>query len=190
MYLYSSVDEILEYSKKIVPYLAGIRVCISNAERLFEDSTKVSKPTSAALTELALEEISKAWWLMFKMALSSDKENKFIDKFIDDISQSPAVGKSGISLNDSTAETKRILQSISELVETTDDWKPLRDHNFKLKFMMKLKLLIEDLLPKYLRNLGPNEVQRLSKISGSKFETNNFSRKQITDQLKKKCRMS
>ena len=182
MYLYSSVDEILEYSKKIVPYLAGIRVCISNAERLFEDATKVSKPTSAALTELALEEISKAWWLMFKMAGSSDKKNKFIDKFMDDISQSPTLGKSGISLYDSTAETKRILQSISELVETTGDWKSLRDHNFKLKFMMELKLLIEDILPKYVRNFGPNEVQRLSKISGSKFETNNFSRKQITNQ--------
>ncbi|MDG6970671.1 MAG: hypothetical protein JRN54_06140 [Nitrososphaerota archaeon] len=36
---------------------------MANAERLLEDSTKVSSPTQTALAELSLEEVAKAWML-------------------------------------------------------------------------------------------------------------------------------
>ena len=73
IYVYFTIDEIVESGKKIILSLTGIRICNSNAEMLLVDTTKVSKLTPFALTELALEEISKAWWIMFKKALFTDK---------------------------------------------------------------------------------------------------------------------
>ena len=73
IYIYFTIDEILASDKKIILSLTGIRICNSNAEMLLVDTTKVSKLTPFALMELALEEISKAWWIMFKKALSTDK---------------------------------------------------------------------------------------------------------------------
>jgi hypothetical protein len=47
--------------------LEGIQMCAMNAERLFNDAQKgVSEPTAVALLELSLEELSKAFALLFR----------------------------------------------------------------------------------------------------------------------------
>lgn len=46
--------------------LEGVQICFMNAERLFNDAQKgVSEPTAVALLELSLEELSKAFALLF-----------------------------------------------------------------------------------------------------------------------------
>lgn len=47
--------------------LTAVEVCVSNAERLLVDASKVSQPTSGALAELSIEEIGKAWMLYFRL---------------------------------------------------------------------------------------------------------------------------
>lgn len=51
--------------KPIIPTYEGVQLCIINSERLFSDSLEVSRPSRAALLELSLEEISKAWKMFF-----------------------------------------------------------------------------------------------------------------------------
>lgn len=47
--------------------LTAVEVCVANAERLLLDASKVSPPSAAALAELSIEEIGKAWMLYFRM---------------------------------------------------------------------------------------------------------------------------
>ena len=47
--------------------IEAVQLCIANAERLLEDGQDVTEPTSAALIELALEEILKGWILFFNL---------------------------------------------------------------------------------------------------------------------------
>jgi AbiV len=47
--------------------LTAVEICVANAERLLNDASKVSPPTTAALAELSIEEIGKAWMLYFRM---------------------------------------------------------------------------------------------------------------------------
>jgi hypothetical protein len=48
--------------------LEAVQLCIDNAYRLVDDSQDLSEPTAAALLELALEEVGKAWVLMVRLS--------------------------------------------------------------------------------------------------------------------------
>jgi HEPN superfamily AbiV-like protein len=56
--------------------LTAVEVCVSNAERLLNDASKVSPPSSAALAELSIEEAGKAWMLYFRL-LFQGRQTKF-----------------------------------------------------------------------------------------------------------------
>lgn len=175
----------LENNQKIIPSLAGVRACISNSERLLQDATKVTSPTSAALTELSLEEISKGWWLMIKLIFSPEKKETSTTKLIKNKSLDSIVKTSGITLKEESKAMKQHLSKLREMVDSTDSWKSLKDHDFKLKFMKELKLLIEYVIPNYVKALSPNEMKRIAKITVSKYETNNISQKQIKERSNK-----
>ena len=52
-------------SKGVPISLESLQLCLLNAERLFQDSLEVSSATRAGLLELALEEASKGWMVLF-----------------------------------------------------------------------------------------------------------------------------
>lgn len=51
----------------IVVPVEAVQLCIANSKRLLIDSDSVSEPTEAALVEIALEEVLKAWVLFFNL---------------------------------------------------------------------------------------------------------------------------
>jgi hypothetical protein len=70
----------------------AIQLCVLNSSRLLEDSGKVSAPSAAALAELSIEEISKAWLLYFVWLIGTGREQsrvsfKFTAKERDTIGQ-------------------------------------------------------------------------------------------------------
>ena len=64
----SSLERADLKDQSVVPTtLEGIQICTMNAERLLNDAGKgVSEPTAVALLELSLEELSKAYALLFR----------------------------------------------------------------------------------------------------------------------------
>jgi hypothetical protein len=56
--------------------LTAVEVCVTNAERLLGDASKVSPSTAAALAELSIEESGKAWMLYFRL-LFQGRKTKF-----------------------------------------------------------------------------------------------------------------
>lgn len=163
---------------KVIPSLSGIRACISNAERLLNDSKKASIPTSAALLELSLEEISKGWWLMLKLVFLREKAESPSAKLRNDSSLRSVINASGVSTADMSDEIKLHLTPLREMLMTTDNWNSLRDHNFKLRFMKELKGMLEFLLPIYLKEVNPNIVKKIGKEI-SPYETQNLTKVQI-----------
>ena len=53
--------------------LSASEICVLNAERLLEDATRVSPPTSAALAELSIEEAANGWMLYFRILFQGRK---------------------------------------------------------------------------------------------------------------------
>ena len=60
--------------------IESVQIYIENVTRLTEDSSKVSTPTRFALLELALEELAKAWAILFSIEIKTFEENEDFEK--------------------------------------------------------------------------------------------------------------
>ncbi|MGC8483923.1 MAG: hypothetical protein ACP5OE_09810, partial [Thermodesulfobium sp.] len=59
-------NEVKNNALRAIPFtLEGAQLALQNAERLFIDSQNVSIPTQVALLEIGLEEVAKAWGILF-----------------------------------------------------------------------------------------------------------------------------
>ena len=65
--------------------LKGVKLCIENSVRLFKDasSPEVSIPTTAALLEIALEEIAKSMLLLIKFITEGDSFERVLSKYFE-----------------------------------------------------------------------------------------------------------
>lgn len=172
-------------NEEIVPSMAGVRVCVSNAERLFNDSSKVSPPSSAALMELALEEISKGWWLMLKMVINPDNRQRSKEKILDVPLVAALIGGSQVLSGDFKDHSMDSTQTLGELVANTKSWNSLIRHEFKLKFLKALKNLMESFITPLGNVITPDQLADISRTVVSKNEKPKISKDDIASRVSK-----
>ena len=111
---------------------SAVELTVENAERLLIDSTKTSPPTSAALAELSIEEVAKAWLLYFRfMAQGRTVRNL------------PRIPASVRKAMEAAAESS--LEDFRDLDHTILE--AFRDHRVKLRFLAFLLKQLEVSLP-------------------------------------------
>ena len=113
---------------------SAVELSVENAERLLIDATKTSPPTSAALAELSIEEVSKAWLLYFRfMAQGRTVRNL------------PRIPASVRKAMEAAAESS--LKDFRDLDHTIRE--AFRDHRVKLRFLGFLLKQLEVSLPAF-----------------------------------------
>jgi hypothetical protein len=109
-----------------------VELCVENAERLLIDSTKTSPPTSAALAELSIEEVAKAWLLFFRfMAQGRPVRN---------LPRIPASIRR--AMEDAAESSLKDFRNIDHTI-----FEAFRDHRVKLRFLGFLLKQLEVSLP-------------------------------------------
>jgi hypothetical protein len=105
--------------------LDDVKKCHENACRLFHDSLRTSKPTSAALLEIGIEELSKGMIVLWKMEMPDISKGlegvAEFDKLTDDI-ENKMKSISGYNLkNFRYDDHKAKLEAIQRIFDTTKE---------------------------------------------------------------------
>lgn len=149
----------MKKSTRVKPTYEGIQLCILNSERLFNDSLEVSKPSSAALLELSLEEISKAWKMFFRLQGESyeDEREKLMEKY------------NFINIHDGIEETVEYQSLIDfmdahhkELYTLDINSSEFVAHSKKLDYIGLIVSYLKVLLPLTRKILDMDEVWRIT----------------------------
>ena len=127
--------------------IENAKKCIDNAERLYDDASKTSPPTKAALIELSIEELAKALLVLYK---TPEFENSLLKaEFVD----------AGKIINNLEG---------TDFIKTLDEFKiadfTTRVHEKKLNFIQSIVKLAQE----FYINAAP-ELDPLLKMYGNKF---------------------
>ena len=139
-------------SEAVKPTFEDIQLCVENYRRLYDDSLKVSDPTSAALIELSLEELAKAWNLYFAyIGRKMSTDVSFVERFTKTFFKGGVTGFQTKMESQEAEVTERMKEFFDRngkrLFESPFTVTDFRDHHEKLKY---LGLVIE-----YLRLMTP-----------------------------------
>lgn len=165
----------------INPSLSGVKACVSNAERLYQDSLKVTNASSAALAELSLEEISKGWWLMFKLIFDPKNLERARGSFV----EPEPINAYLKSLDSETLNDFRTrFIPLKELIQSSDNWNSLTNHKFKLRFMKELKNFVLYMIPSISGYVKPKDLEKLSRKTNNRYNKMKISQSQILERAK------
>lgn len=154
----------------ITPKTEGIKACVLNAERLYKDSLNVTEPTKLALMEIAIEEVSKGWWIAFMLMTSPDNIERTKNRFGELMPIGTSFEKTHKEIVDNP-DYKEIIGRIKETITKPIDLVSFRKHKRKLEFMKEVKEYLEFYYPFITSLVDVEQAAKLAKIVGGKYDS-------------------
>lgn len=155
---------------KIPVNLEGVQLALQNAERLFNDSQKVSIPTKVSLLEIGLEEIAKTWGILLGYEKTLFNNHDSINTYFQSLH---------IDQESYNKKIDELDSRITEFFDNADlknfftpfDTKSFSNHNAKIKFLSKFIKYIREIELPIIRS-GSDRIKSTREIFGKYISKN------------------